>query len=226
MERILEEALFWKNTYDVDVIIFEDDNINTATKRFRSMLNAFIDNDITVRLDGRNLRCDLLDSDTLALMKRAGFRHVFITPESGSQRVMDEIITKKMSVNDSRAAVKRIIDAGLTVGCAFVIGFPGEKRSEIQQTIDYAYELRDLGVKSFWFSIATPMEGSALYHTAMEQGLIDGIDLDNDAAAVPVGVSCRLCERLDCRQRAFPPIHHRMNVDEDVRGLSFYSGPS
>ena len=54
----------------------------------------------------------------------------------------------------------------------------------------------------------------------------DGIDLDNDAAAVPVGVSCRLCERLECRQRAFPPIHHRMNVDEDVRGLSFYSGPS
>jgi predicted transcriptional regulator/DNA-binding XRE family transcriptional regulator len=50
----------------------------------------------------------------------------------------------------------------------------------------------------------------------------DGVDLDNRATAVPVGVSCRLCERMDCRQRAFPPMHHRLDVDENVRGLSFY----
>jgi hypothetical protein len=53
----------------------------------------------------------------------------------------------------------------------------------------------------------------------------DGLDLGSEVAAVPVGVSCRLCERLDCRQRAFPPIHHRMKVDENVRGLSFYCTP-
>jgi predicted transcriptional regulator len=51
----------------------------------------------------------------------------------------------------------------------------------------------------------------------------DGVDLD--AAAVPIGVSCRLCERMDCRQRAFPPMHHRLDVDENVRGLSFYYSP-
>jgi predicted transcriptional regulator/DNA-binding XRE family transcriptional regulator len=51
----------------------------------------------------------------------------------------------------------------------------------------------------------------------------DGVDLE--AAAVPVGVSCRLCERMDCRQRAFPPMHHRLAVDENVRGLSFYYSP-
>jgi predicted transcriptional regulator len=34
----------------------------------------------------------------------------------------------------------------------------------------------------------------------------DGIDLGNPDAAVPVGVNCRLCPRLSCRQRAFPPL--------------------
>ena len=34
----------------------------------------------------------------------------------------------------------------------------------------------------------------------------DGIELDNGAAAVPVGVHCRLCERSDCAQRAFPSL--------------------
>lgn len=33
----------------------------------------------------------------------------------------------------------------------------------------------------------------------------DGVDMDHADTAVPVGVACRLCERLDCGQRAAPP---------------------
>ena len=32
----------------------------------------------------------------------------------------------------------------------------------------------------------------------------DGLDLEKMTAAVPIGITCRLCERLDCRARAFP----------------------
>ena len=35
----------------------------------------------------------------------------------------------------------------------------------------------------------------------------DGIDVHNPSAAVPIGITCRLCERTDCEQRAFPAIH-------------------
>ncbi len=51
----------------------------------------------------------------------------------------------------------------------------------------------------------------------------DGYDLDNLEAAVPIGVTCRLCERVDCEQRAFPPLQHGLQVDENVRGRSFYA---
>jgi predicted transcriptional regulator/transcriptional regulator with XRE-family HTH domain len=51
----------------------------------------------------------------------------------------------------------------------------------------------------------------------------DGVDLGNLGAAVPIGVSCRLCERMDCEQRAFPPLRHPLHVDENVRGISFYA---
>jgi hypothetical protein len=53
----------------------------------------------------------------------------------------------------------------------------------------------------------------------------DGIDLESRNAIVPVGVTCRFCERMDCRQRAFPPMNRRLEVDENVRGLSFYYSP-
>jgi predicted transcriptional regulator/transcriptional regulator with XRE-family HTH domain len=51
----------------------------------------------------------------------------------------------------------------------------------------------------------------------------EGYDLENLDAAVPIGTSCRLCERMDCEQRAFPPLQHRLTIDENVRGMSFYA---
>ncbi len=44
----------------------------------------------------------------------------------------------------------------------------------------------------------------------------DGIDLKNPRA-IPIGVSCRVCERLDCAQRAYPPLNHQLRIDEHVR---------
>ncbi|HEY0525121.1 MAG TPA: short-chain fatty acyl-CoA regulator family protein [Stellaceae bacterium] len=49
----------------------------------------------------------------------------------------------------------------------------------------------------------------------------DGIDLGH-GAATPVGPTCRVCERLDCAQRAFPPIGQRLVPNEHVRGQSSY----
>jgi len=34
-----------------------------------------------------------------------------------------------------------------------------------------------------------------------------------DRARVAIGLSCRLCDRPNCRSRAFPPLHHRLALD-------------
>ncbi|MGB3622486.1 ImmA/IrrE family metallo-endopeptidase [Ketobacter sp. MCCC 1A13808] len=44
-----------------------------------------------------------------------------------------------------------------------------------------------------------------------------GIDLNDKEAAVPIGVSCRVCERTNCSQRAFPPIGKKIQIDENER---------
>jgi hypothetical protein len=59
---------------------------------------------------------------------------------------------------------------------------------------------------------------------ARELVYADGIDVDNDEAVMPVGVTCRLCEHHDCEQRVFPPLQHPLKVDENVRGVNFF-GP-
>jgi hypothetical protein len=58
---------------------------------------------------------------------------------------------------------------------------------------------------------------------AREMVYSDGIDLESAQTATPVGVTCRLCDRTDCEQRAFPSIRQPLQVDENVRGISLYA---
>lgn len=64
--------------------------------------------------------------------------------------------------------------------------------------------------------------GARVVH-APELVYSDGIDLERRDGAVEVGVTCRLCERHDCEQRAFPSIRAGIAVDENVRGPSVYA---
>ncbi|MEM7240145.1 MAG: short-chain fatty acyl-CoA regulator family protein, partial [Pseudomonadota bacterium] len=51
----------------------------------------------------------------------------------------------------------------------------------------------------------------------------DDLDLGNSAAYEPIGVSCRICERPDCHQRAVPPVERRLTIDLNCRAVVPYS---
>lgn len=44
----------------------------------------------------------------------------------------------------------------------------------------------------------------------------DGLDLTGKVAATPIGMGCRVCERLACPQRAAPPLGHPLRIDQDT----------
>jgi hypothetical protein len=109
---------------------------------------------------------------------------------------------------------------------------PGLVRTQLSQMPD--------GTTYFWMARTVHKEGGG-YHAprsvqaiglgcevthARELVYADGIDLGGRAAVVPVGPTCRLCERMDCEQRAFPPLQHPLTVNENVRGVSFYAPPA
>ena len=50
----------------------------------------------------------------------------------------------------------------------------------------------------------------------------EGIDLTNKKLQMPIGVSCRICPRVECQQRAFPPIDKELKLDIKYRGTSPY----
>jgi predicted transcriptional regulator/transcriptional regulator with XRE-family HTH domain len=50
----------------------------------------------------------------------------------------------------------------------------------------------------------------------------DGLDLSRDSAFEPIGISCRICPRKTCHQRAVPPLERNLVVDPDRRDVLPY----
>lgn len=50
----------------------------------------------------------------------------------------------------------------------------------------------------------------------------DDLDTKNDRAFEPIGISCRICERIDCHQRSVPPLERKLNIDHDNRDVIPY----
>ncbi|MEL6587251.1 MAG: DUF2083 domain-containing protein, partial [Pseudomonadota bacterium] len=48
----------------------------------------------------------------------------------------------------------------------------------------------------------------------------DGLDLG--ATPDPIGISCRICPREACHQRAVPPLERPLRIDPDLRGVLPY----
>lgn len=51
----------------------------------------------------------------------------------------------------------------------------------------------------------------------------DDLDLANPRAFEPIGISCRICERKECHQRAVPPLERRLSINTDERGVLPYT---
>jgi len=51
----------------------------------------------------------------------------------------------------------------------------------------------------------------------------DDLDLSRKAAFEPIGISCRICERQTCHQRAVPPLERALTVDPNRRAILPYA---
>jgi predicted transcriptional regulator/transcriptional regulator with XRE-family HTH domain len=138
-------------------------------------------------------------------------------------------ISKRFSASGIRFARFSGLCPRWNVHSAFMT--PGIIRTQISRMPDgttYLCVARTVRQTLGGFGAAQPLHaislGCEIRHTPhLVYG--DGLDVHNPSAAVPIGITCRLCERTDCDQRAFPAIQRRLGIDENVRGTSFYAYP-
>jgi magnesium-protoporphyrin IX monomethyl ester (oxidative) cyclase len=183
-ENVVDELESVVKTFGVEQVDFYDDNMTVDRKRMEKICDLIIKRRIHVEWFTPNgIRADTLDEELLWKMKQAGCKKIRIAPESGVQRVVDEVIGKNLDLKSVEKAVVAAKKVGIGVGCFFVIGLIGETKADIEQTIRFAYKLRSLGAESFIFSIAMPLYGTELYEQAKRGGFLKGGFCDDALAA-------------------------------------------
>jgi magnesium-protoporphyrin IX monomethyl ester (oxidative) cyclase len=166
-ENVIAEIKQLIDTYNIRQIDFSDENICLDRKRMESICDLITKNKFDLDWFTPNgVRADTLSEALLKKMKASGCKKIRLAPESGVQRVVDEIIKKNLKLTDVEQAIVWAKKAGIKVGLFFVIGLIGETKDDIEKTIKYAYELKGLGAESFHFSIAMPVYGTELYEQA------------------------------------------------------------
>jgi anaerobic magnesium-protoporphyrin IX monomethyl ester cyclase len=181
---VVDEVEQVVRTYHVEQIDFFDDNMTLDKKRMENICDLIAKRKLDIEWHTPNgIRADTLDENLLTKMKKAGCKKIRVAPESGVQRVVDQIIRKNLNLKEVEKAVVLSKKVGIKVGCFFVIGLIGETKDDIQATINYAYKLKKLGADRFYFSIATPLYDTELYEQAKRGGFLKDSFSDEALAA-------------------------------------------
>jgi anaerobic magnesium-protoporphyrin IX monomethyl ester cyclase len=184
-QNVVDEIEYLVNTYEIKQIDFYDDNMMLDKKRGEAICDLIVERKLHIEWFTPNgVRADTLDENLLRKMKVSGCKKIRIAPESGVQRVLDQIVKKNLNLKDVEKAVALSKKVGIKVGCFFVIGLIGETKDDINETIKYAYKLRSLGADRFYFSIAMPVYGTELYEQAVRGGYLKAKFSDDALAEV------------------------------------------
>lgn len=179
VENVISEIIYWRQKYRIQEVYFEDDNLTANKLWAKDLFRRIADLKLGIRFHARNgIRADTIDKELLSLMRKAGFQDFMISPESGSQKTLDNIIGKKAKLEDFENAIIIAREVGLEVNVFFVLGFPEESWEDLDTTVKFARHLKELGAVGFSFATATPYPGTKLFQDCVEKGMIDFDNFD------------------------------------------------
>jgi len=155
-DNIVSELALLQNRYGISSFFFHDDTLTIDRNRLVALCEAILHAGLKIQW-GCNTRVDTVDRYLVAFMYAAGLRKFHVGAESGSQRILDDIYNKRITLEQVRHAVAIAKEAGVHVLCFFVLGAPSETIQEIRKTATFA---RSLQIDEATFSILTPLPGS------------------------------------------------------------------
>lgn len=148
-----------------------DDELFTADQQW---LDAFWQKlkqnkvEILFRITG--LRVDLISGELLDKLKEIGCIAISYGIESGSQTILDKM-NKGITVEQSKAAIKRTIDQGIQVMAYIMFGYQGETQETLEETLDMFLE-KDINPTDISLCYTAALPGTKLYYDCLSQGLI------------------------------------------------------
>jgi radical SAM superfamily enzyme YgiQ (UPF0313 family) len=177
-ERVISEMKSLVNDYNVKYIEMFDDLFIADKKRLKRIAELIKQEKIDVKI-GCSARANMVDDETMKLLKEMNVQKIVLGLESGNERILTYLkgidgrstVTVKQNYESVRLANKY----GILVNAGFVIGSPDETEKEIIDTYKLA---ATSGLNHFEPYILTPLPGTPIWELAKKKGLVDDVNFE------------------------------------------------
>lgn len=190
VEHVEHELNQIRDIGTVNTLTFIDDTFNVPKGRFKQILRMMIRNKYNFKWNSF-YRSDHGDEETIALMRDAGCEGVFLGTESGSDEQLQRM-NKTARQRHYKEAIPLFRDAGIVTHANLIIGFPGETRETVQETVDFIEEAQpDFFRAQLWY--CDPM--TPIWDRREEFG-VQGRAFNWSHATMDAAMACDLIDQM------------------------------
>jgi anaerobic magnesium-protoporphyrin IX monomethyl ester cyclase len=219
-KNIADELELLKNEYHADAFTFYDDTLTLDKQRIFEICDEIKTRKIAIPWDCQT-RVDQVSKEILIKMKETNCQQVFFGVESGCQIILDSV-NKRTTVEQNEKAIRMAKEAGLFVSISIIIGYPGETKDMLKQTLDF---IRRAEPDDVYLCVATPYPGTELRRVVEQMGLKMSTDWSRYDTVTPVFENPNLpdTEVKELRKKFYDSLYSPKYVLRHMFQHNFYS---
>lgn len=175
-ELMLNDIEDLKSRYDISGVKFYDADWFVDLNRAAAFSEGLLERNLDIAWAASINPNDILRARRVQpqLMKSLAESHctrLLMGVESGSDRVLEEIVKKEVTRTQLLDVAQEIADQGILGSYTFIIGFPGETQQEQEETLSLIEELWNLNPSpETRVHLFAPYPGTPLFEAAIQQG--------------------------------------------------------
>lgn len=176
LHRVREDFKRIKEQYGARTFVFQDDNLMADKQRAVEIINLVKELQVTVVFQN-SLALYALNRKMLEVLKNAGVNQLVLSVESGSDRVLREVMHKPLNLSVVKQVADDCRDLGIYTNANVLIGLPGETKQDIEDARAF---LRTINANWFLIFCANPLVGSEMYDICKKKNYLKEDPIGSD----------------------------------------------
>lgn len=207
-ENVVDEIEYLIKEFGIRSIVFRDPLFTMDMERVKKLCQEIIKRKLDFEWTCET-RVDRLDEPLLDIMYSAGLRGIEFGVEAFDLDLLSSMNRKPPTHELQEKIVNYCENLGVKMMAFYVLGFPGQPKNGIMQTIDYS---KYMNTSFAQFTIATPFPGTKFYDE-IKTSITDNDDYEKYSHFLPVIESEHYTanELLKFKEKAFKEYYLRWN---------------
>ena len=198
VDRFIDEIRHLQKNYNLGFIYIADETIlTTSKKRFNELIDKYADVSLPFWCQTRP---EFISRQKVSQLKAVGLQALNIGIESGNHEFRKNILGRESDDEKIIRGVREAVAADVRVGANVIIGFPGEKRGHIFETIELIRQVRPTSTMVHLFQ---PYTKTPLRDECIKLGLIDADYICGDYRMDAIGTGVLSADEIRGLQRTF-----------------------